>query len=214
MEEKIEKFDEEEEKEPWYRGPIRYIILIFLLLIISMWVFSNYAVKVDPHPKHIPTIEEVFTQNFEINISDEKNIINKEDYRKLIKANDPVVKQTADKIASISCVGGRVCYAKAIFYFVRDNFQYVSDPTTFEYVKDARESLIVKSGDCDDASVLLANLLEAIGINTKFVFVPGHVYVQAYLPDASRRYKNAEDWVNLDATCKNCEFGELARAYS
>ena len=199
--------EEIEEKEPWYKGPIRVIIMLFLLLIIVMWVFSYYAVKIDPNPKRIPAIEEVFVQNFEINLSD-KTALNREDYIKLIKPNDPVVKQTADRIVSISCEGSKVCQAKALFYFVRDNFQYVSDPNSFEYVKDARESLATKALDCEDSSILLSSLLESIGIKTRLAFIPGHVYVQAYLPGALKRYKTEDSWVNLDATCKNCEFGQ------
>lgn len=211
-EEKIE-INEEEEKEPWYKGPIRFIIMLFLLLIIVMWVFSYYAIKIDPSPKRIPVVEEVFVQNFEVNISEDRSVISREDYKKLIKPNDPVVKIVADKIVSISCEGSKVCQAKAVYYFVRDNFQYVSDPNEFEYVKSARESLVAKGGDCDDASVLLMSLLESIGIPTRFVFVPGHVYVQAYLPEVLKRYKK-DNWVSLDATCKNCEFGEIPRKFS
>ena len=217
MEKEIEKIREEiedgeiEEKEPWYKGPLKFIIMLFLLLIVVMWVFSYYAVKVDPAPKRIPSINEVFVQNFEINISSERNIRNKEDYRDLIKPNDPVVKLVADKIVGISCEGSKVCHAKAIFYFVRDNFQYVSDPNAFEYVKDARESLVTRSGDCDDSAVLTSSLLESIGITTRFVFIPKHVYVQAYLPEVLKRYKGEDGWVSLDVTCKNCEFGKIPR---
>jgi transglutaminase-like putative cysteine protease len=56
--------------------------------------------------------------------------------------------------------------------------------------------------------VLLASLLEAIGIPTRLAFVPRHVYVEAYIPDAPRRYQQ-DGWVSLDATCKECDFGEV-----
>ncbi len=201
--------EEFEEKDPWYKGPIKFIIMLFLLLIMVMWVFSYYAVEVDPSPKRIPAIEEVFIQNFEVNISGERNIVDKDDYAKLITPNDPVIKQTADKIASMACDGSRVCYAKAIFYFVRDNFQYVSDPVAFEYVKGARESLVLKSIDCEDGAVLAANLLEAVGIKTRLVFIPRHAYIDIWLPEAAKRYKQENGWISLDLTCKNCDFGEI-----
>ena len=66
-----------------------------------------------------------------------------------------------------------------------------------------------QGGDCDDASVLLANLLQAVGIRTRFVLIPGHVFVQAWIPEAPRTYKADKDWVNLDATCDYCGFGEI-----
>ena len=203
------KNEELEEKDPWYKGPIRIILTLFLLLLITMWVFSYYAVKINPSPGKIPLVEEVFTQNFEINISSNRDMINKEDYFSLIVPNDPVIKQTADKIVSIACEGSKICHAKAIFYFVRDNFQYVSDPTDFEYVKGARESLVTKTLDCEDGAILLANLMEAVGIDTRFVFIPKHVYIDIWLPEAAKRYKQKDSWISLDVTCKNCDFGEI-----
>lgn len=208
MKEKDHDIDEEIE-EPWYNGPIKIILSLFLLLILVTWIFSAYVVKIDPQPNRIPKIDEVYSNDVELNVSDKPNILTKQDYYNLIRPEDPLVKQTADKIVSIACDGSKVCHAKAVFYFVRDNFQYVSDPTTFEYVKDSRESLAVGGGDCDDSSILLSTLLESVGIPTKLVFVPKHVYVKAYLPEAAKRYKQEDDWINLDATCKNCGFGEI-----
>jgi len=56
---------------------------------------------------------------------------------------------------------------------------------------------------------LLANLEEAIGIKTRFVFIPGHVYVQIKLDSALKKYKTNDEWINLDPTCDYCSFGEI-----
>jgi transglutaminase-like putative cysteine protease len=206
MEEHSLQHDHElEEHPPWWKGPVKLIITIFLLLIITMWVFSYYAVKLDPEPKNIPTIDDVVPKNLEPDPDSITNNINNIQ----LTPNDPEIKLIADKIASSSCDGSKVCQAKAIFYFVRDNFDYVSDPNAFEYIKSAKQSLVSGGGDCDDASVLLANLLESIGIKTRFILIPKHVYVQASIPEATKRHKAEDDWVNLDATCKNCRFGEI-----
>ncbi len=189
-------------------GPIKYIILIFLIFIMVLWAIPYYGVKLNPEPRYIPTLEEVLPKNIEIK-EDSKRIVARQDYPSLIDKGDVVVKLVADKIISLSrCPNNKVCHAKALFYFVRDRFNYVSDPTTFEFVKTARESLYATVGDCDDASVLLANFLEGVGIPTRFVFIPGHVYVQAFLPDALSRYQT-DGWVNLDATCQYCGFGTI-----
>jgi len=193
----------EEDIEPWWKGPIRYILGVVLILLLVLWFFPMQAIKLDPEPRNIPSINEVIPSKIEYEHVDVKG-----NYLKLLEPNDPVIKGVADKIVASSCSGSRVCYTKAIYYFVRDNFQYVSDPLTYEYVKGAKESLVSGVGDCDDASVLAANLLQAVGIRTRFVFVPGHVYVEARLPEALKRYK-VDDWVGLDLTCKNCEFGEV-----
>ena len=85
----------------------------------------------------------------------------------------------------------------------------MNDPVSREYLASTTETLNTGSGDCDDYSITLSNLLQSIGIPTRFVFVPGHVYVQAKLPDAMNKYKQEDSWVNLDATCSNCEFGNI-----
>lgn len=196
-------------QEPWWKGPLKYILGMALILIIIVWYFPTQAIKLDPEPKHIPSINEVIPKNIQLD-ENRIQINSRYDYLKFIAPNDPIIKQTADKIVTLSCKGNKICHAKAIYYFIRNNFQYVSDPTAYEYVKTAKESLLTVSGDCDDASVLASNLLQAVGIRTRFVFIPGHVYIQAYLPDALRRYKvENSDYVSLDLTCKSCQFGEL-----
>ena len=192
---------EEEEKK---KSPIGYIVGIFLALIIIFMAIPYYSVRLDPEPAKIPTINEVVRLT-DINETPRNSIT-----LDMVNGADPLIKETADRIASISCESGKkVCQAKAMFYFVRDNFDYVSDPNSVEFVKTAKESLYVHSGDCDDASVLLANLLDAIGIRTRFVFIPGHVFVQANIPEVLNKYRDEENWINIDATCEYCEFGEI-----
>ena len=187
------------------KTPLIYVIIPFLILLMILMIIPYYSIKLNPEPKNIPGLE-IIPENIEL--IDLGNISYRS-YNNYLTPNDPVIKQLADKIVTQSCKENRICYAKALYYFVRDNFNYVSDPLAFEYVKTPRESLIAKGGDCDDASVLLANLERAIGINTKFVFIPGHVYIQIYLPEAPKKYSK-DGWINLDATCKNCEFGEIS----
>jgi transglutaminase-like putative cysteine protease len=189
------------------RQPIYMILTILVALLVVIMVVPRYSITIDPRPGEIPSIQEVVPENIETeNINN--TIINKEQFRNFYTPNDPIVKQTADRIASYSCKESSVCYAKAIFYFVRDRFNYIPDPDAYEYVKDARTMLISNGGDCDDASLLLANLLGAIGIKPRLVFIPGHVYVQIYLPEAKDKYKT-DGWINLDATCDFCDFGEI-----
>ena len=195
-----------EEKEPWYKGPLKYILGVFLILMLVLWLVPIYSVKLDPSPKEIPLLAEVVPASISVNETHFSSIT-----MQMVDGKDPVIKEIADKIVVKACGdSGRVCHVKALFYFVRDNFEYVSDPSAYEYVKTARQSLVSGGGDCDDASVLLANLLDAIGVRIRFVFVPGHVYLQAYMPEALKKYKVDGDMVSLDATCSYCEFGEIS----
>jgi hypothetical protein len=89
---------------------------------------------------------------------------------------------------------GEVC---ALHGFVRDFIRYVGDISDVETVQSADTTLRLAAGDCDDKSILLAALLEAIGHPTKFVaigFQPGvfeHVYVET---------KIGNKWIPLETT--------------
>ncbi len=205
--EKIEQIEEEEQK-PWWT-PLKIILAILLALLIIMMVIPYYGVKLDPNPEKIPTIDDVVSEWKIENYSTKIN--SKEDYVNFIKAEE--VKLVADKIASISCEGNKVCQAKAMYYFVRNNYDYISDPQEREYIEDPREFLSVGGGDCESGSIALASLLEAIGIRTQIVFVPGHAYLRIFLPLALKRYKLEDNWVYLDWTCKICDFGEIPSQY-
>ncbi|MBN1502533.1 transglutaminase domain-containing protein [Candidatus Woesearchaeota archaeon] len=203
----MEHINSEEIPPKQWLTPLRVIGALFLVLIIVLINIPLSGIKIDPEPQNVPGLEIIPK---DIELADRISVEERQDFLRLINPADPVIKQVADIIAAESCDSNKVCQAKAIFYFVRDNFDYVSDPTEFEYIKSARESLISKAGDCDDAAILAANLMEAIGINTQFVFIPNHVYIQIYLPDALSKYKEkGGDWINLDPTCESCKFGEI-----
>lgn len=195
---------EEIEQEPWYKGPIKYIMMVFLLLLIVLWYFPKESIRLDPEPSRIPSIEEVLPVGFEL----ENRTIEGNDLYAYIKPNDPVIKQIANKISTLACDGNQVCQSKAIYYFVRDNIEYVADPLGLEYFEDPKELLITKGGDCESGTILLASLLGAIGLDYELVFIPRHVFLKIRLDKALKRYK-IDDFVYLDWTCETCGFGEL-----
>jgi opacity protein-like surface antigen len=67
----------------------------------------------------------------------------------------------------------------------RENIRYLSDPNVPYYQDDrvqfARETLNLKTGDCDDLVVLYASLLESVGIHTAFVDVRDPEETMAHL---------------------------------
>jgi transglutaminase-like putative cysteine protease len=194
----IEHFEEELEdiKKP---SPFRWLISAFLIFLMLAFIVPYYQIQVDPPPSRIPTIEEVSTIT-------EYERIESNDIRDYVIV-DSEIKTVADKIAVIACDSNqKKCQARAMFGFVKENFKYVSDPTSFEYMKTAKESLVNgAAGDCDDSSIALATLLESVGISTRFVFVPGHVYVEAWINN---------EWEPMDATCASCNFGEISWKYA
>ena len=173
-----------------------------------MWLVPHYGVKQNPEPEGIPMLEELNIPEMQISKIDSTDI------RSFVQVT-PEVKQIADQVVTLSCENThKVCNAKAIFYFVKQNFNYLNDPLAFEYYKTPQESIVSRNGDCDDASILLSSLLQSVGLQTQFVFVPGHVFVQVRIPEAISVYKNDQDWINLDPTCESCKFGEISYKYA
>jgi hypothetical protein len=61
----------------------------------------------------------------------------------------------------------RLCHALAVGDWVKQNITYVNEyPETFQ---TPRRTVELGAGDCDDATILIASLLEAIGIRTEIV---------------------------------------------
>ena len=115
---------------------------------------------------------------------------------------------------------------------------YIIDPNTpftelredqIDYVQFPRETLRLKSGDCDDLSVLISAGLENLGIGTAFLEVPGHLFLMfdTGMPaedaglisqdDSLLAIKDGRVWIPLEATMINTSFieawAEGARKY-
>lgn len=197
------------EEERWKKGPIVFIGGILLALLFVLSIVPAYNVKVDSNPTSTPERVDVFFGRNNQTVFSLESYSQIEDY----VVTDGSIKQSADTISVFGCGNDRVCQAKAQYLFVRDKIIYTNDPLRHEFVKTPGYTLDVGAGDCDDHAVLLSSLLNSIGIETRFIFVPSHVYIQAYLPESLNKYQDDDGWVNLDATCKSCDFGDLAQTY-
>ena len=75
----------------------------------------------------------------------------------------------------------------AIYNEVANRIFYVSDPRKDEYLADPKETWEVRGGDCDDFSILLASLYEAIDIDASIAEVYnetyGHVFVILHIEE-------------------------------
>jgi len=107
--------------------------------------------------------------------------------------------------------------------------RYQADPNTpfsrvaadqVDYVQFPRETLRLKSGDCDDLSVLLAAAYENLGIETALIDVPGHLFLmfrtgvkdadrgQISLQDDLLVVRDGEIWIPVEATLIATSFSE------
>ena len=107
--------------------------------------------------------------------------------------------------------------------------RYQPDPNTpysrisadqVDYVQFPRETLRLKSGDCDDLSVLLAAAYENLGIESAFVEVPGHLFLMfrtgvkaadrglISLQEELLALRDGEIWIPVEATLVATSFTE------
>jgi tetratricopeptide (TPR) repeat protein len=108
-----------------------------------------------------------------------------------------------------------------VTYVVDPNTPYVEfagNKTAVDYLQFPRQTLEFLAGDCDDLSILYTSLLEAVGVETAFVTVPGHIYTAFALamnPDEARKfflypddliYEGGKAWVPVEITSRKQGF--------
>lgn len=107
--------------------------------------------------------------------------------------------------------------------------KYIVDPNTpyasltddqVDYVQFPRETLRLRSGDCDDLSVLFSAGLENLGINTALIEVPGHLLMMfdtgLSVDDANLvsrdssllAVKDGNIWIPVESTMVSNSFSE------
>ena len=163
----------------------------------------------------------------------DRNAISWSDDRRVaafVTAKDPAVMRFAKNVSS--AVKGRgpgafpdallsaialhdALAAYGISYQVDPSTPYTKlskDESAIDYLQFPGQSLQFKAGDCDDLTILNAALLEALGVETAFITVPGHIYLAFALgippADVARRLQRPGDvivigdraWVPVEIT--------------
>jgi tetratricopeptide (TPR) repeat protein len=136
--------------------------------------------------------------------------------------NDPAVLMQAKAAAGISRGAGFTSFDTAFRQGVGVfeelglfGLHYVPDPNmpyskssqnelTVDYLQFPIQTLQYKSGDCDDLSILYAAMLEAGGVQSAFITVPGHIYAAFALgmkpEQAALFFSRSEDLIIKDDT--------------
>ncbi|MDR1288482.1 MAG: LPXTG cell wall anchor domain-containing protein [Treponema sp.] len=146
-----------------------------------------------------------------------------------VSARDPSVQWFSRYVSSL--VQGRlrpginrnIQYALGLFETLAVyGINYVIDPSS-SYVELSAagsldslnypfQTLMYRGGDCDDLSILFCSLLEAAGIETAFITIPGHIYMafdSGLTEEEARRdfyapnelvYHEGKAWVPLEIT--------------
>jgi len=194
---------------------VRLIAILIAVSIIVFFIIPNSIFEPENKPLKIPTLKELNDKGFLSNLSIKPLLTNQSIVEQLLIHRtriSPELKTIADYIASQVCPykkgNNELCYAKAIYFFVRDNIQYIPDPVKTEFIEPPQITLKSGSADCDGISVLLSSLFTHIGIESRYLLLKNHIFIEIKLKNPSR-YENKDGYIPLDAACKDCDFGEL-----
>ena len=148
---------------------------------------------------------------------------------------DPVVLDIAKSLAHLVkesdfAADRNLSTAMALHEALREyGISYVIDPTTpfiefsknkmaVDFIQFPRNTLHFKSGDCDDLSILYTSVLQAVGIDTAFITIPGHIYMAFALAippsEVKKTFLEPDDiiiqddraWVPVEITKVNSSF--------
>ncbi|MGA2611848.1 MAG: ankyrin repeat domain-containing protein [Spirochaetia bacterium] len=87
-----------------------------------------------------------------------------------------------------------------------------------DFLQFPRETLQYRAGDCSDISILYAALLQAVGINTAFITIPGHIFIalsadippdqaeSSLIPAQLSFVRNGSVWVPVEITLRHQGF--------
>ncbi|MCI6591392.1 MAG: hypothetical protein MSH65_01795 [Spirochaetia bacterium] len=137
-----------------------------------------------------------------------------------VSSKDPAAMQFAKYTASI--VRDNLCidvpvniqYAIGIFQALNEfGLNYVVDPSSafednvgtssIDFLQFPYQTLMYRGGDCDDLSILVCSLFEAVGIDTAFITVPGHIFMafdSGLTPEQAKTiFKNRSEYIVDDS---------------
>jgi len=132
-----------------------------------------------------------------------------------ITPNNPLIKTASrsalnavlmDSIKAEEIAINELAQAAALYHAMRFlSITYVKDPHAAhekeitDIIQYPSQTLEMKSGDCDDLSILFASLLESIGIETALIVFPDHVMVMfntgIYEKNSIRISYNTKDYI-------------------
>jgi tetratricopeptide (TPR) repeat protein len=136
-----------------------------------------------------------------------------------------MVKGKGSKAVNQNLLTAMACHEALTVY----GLQYVVDPKTphaelaanekaIDFLQFPRQTLDYRAGDCDDLSILYCALLQAVGIETAFITIPGHIFMAFSLeidPGQARKafpqeedliFQGEKTWVPIEITIRSGGF--------
>lgn len=135
------------------------------------------------------------------------------------KPGEPSLKRLTEQLLS-RVPNDRVSRIQRLVDFVSKDIEYsFTEATSGETLKRASETLMTKTGDCSNKTILLASLLEQIGEEYILIYCPGHITVavpQGDFPDDNQLdfTWNNKNWLIAETTLAGFEVGKTKVAES
>jgi hypothetical protein len=158
-----------------------------------------------------------------------------------VTANDPLVQQFRSAVVTnvdkaVTAVDKNLRTAMALHHaLVTYGVKYWTDPksayetvsktkSAVDYLQFPVQTIRLKTGDCDDLSILACALLQSSSVESAFLTVPGHIFVAfalAMTPDVAKQtfvkpddliFKNDTAWVPWEITALSGGFLEAWEA--
>ena len=116
-------------------------------------------------------------------------------YMDLVVSRDAELVKVANHLVYRRCKqGDKACEAFHITRYVAKEIRYQSDGRgEGDYIRPWRQTYDSKSGDCEDQAILLASLLESVGMQTLMFFTRDHVYPGVCLSEKVQDDRYLED---------------------
>ncbi len=136
-----------------------------------------------------------------------------------VSSKDPAAMQFGKYVASLvrdnlrTDMPVNIQYAIGIFQTLNEfGLNYVVDPSSafednvgtssIDFLQFPYQTLMYRGGDCDDISILVCSLFEAVGIDTAFITVPGHIFMafdSGLTPEQARMiYRNNSEYIVVE----------------
>lgn len=111
-----------------------------------------------------------------------------------ITPNDPTVSKVYDSIKGNMVGMDDIDKANFLLSFVQDNIDYELDESIYgqnDYVQYPAETLLLKTGDCEDMALLLVTFYEKAGLDSVLINAEGHTSVGVNVPLENGYYVTA-----------------------
>ncbi len=175
----------------------RHWVIVFVVIIAGLALTTFFFAKpedISNDPVRIPVRTEIIPAGS--SASGLIKTIDEGQTPQLMRPT-PLVRAATKKLLEISCpTESKTCQLRAIYDFVRTNFEFTERSLETPYIRPPGEMLIYGRGDKMEIAVLLASMQRAAGFRNEIVRSNNGAWVRVYEGNES---------IMIDPSCSGCK---------